>query len=109
MSFHSTPPANCSSLEIQARPHQLVALGKVEHNTQTPLKDTMVADPMGLGKTLVAIMAVANAVRSAKRFSIIVATSSCLKQWEAEFGKFLKKVCCLRNPCIHWLELTRGK
>jgi RecG-like helicase len=57
----------------------------------------MNADTMGLGKTLVAVMAVVNAVPSAKRFSIIVATSSCLKQWEAEIGKFLEKVSFLKS------------
>ncbi|KAK0125596.1 hypothetical protein ONS95_000396 [Cadophora gregata] len=111
LGLHSVLHGICPSLRIQARNHQLVALGKVEFNRTTDLKDTMIADPMGLGKTLVAIMALANAAPSAKRFSMIVATSSCIKQWEDEITKFLQpntlKILVLRDPNTSPLELLK--
>jgi SNF2 family DNA or RNA helicase len=72
--------------------YQYRALGKIEKSNIGPLKALLLADPPGLGKTLPAMMAVVKAIPTARRFSIIVAPSSCMEQWENEFKRFFVPV-----------------
>lgn len=64
----------------------------VEYSRNGPLKSMLVADPPGIGKTLISMMAVVKAISSAQRFSIVVVPSSCVDQWYSEFNKFFVPV-----------------
>jgi superfamily II DNA or RNA helicase len=64
----------------------------VERSRDGPLKALLIADPPGVGKTLISMMAVVKAIPSARRFSIIVVPPSCVDQWYSEFNKFFVPV-----------------
>ncbi|CAG8955736.1 hypothetical protein HYFRA_00011002 [Hymenoscyphus fraxineus] len=70
----------------------------------------MLADPTGLGKTLPAMMVVAESMYKG-RFSIVVVTASSLLQWESEFERFFRpktvKVLVLKDPTLSAEELLK--
>jgi SNF2 family DNA or RNA helicase len=65
----------------------------IETSRDGPLKAMLIADPPGLGKTLISMMAVVKAMADARRFSIVAVPSSCMEQWCGEFEKFFVPVC----------------
>jgi len=77
---------------VTPQPHQATAVLKIEHNAQSVFKGILIADPPGLGKTLMSMIAVVRAIATARRFSVVVVPSSCVEQWESEFQKFFVPV-----------------
>jgi ERCC4-related helicase len=67
---------------IQPKDHQLTGLAHVEQCVTSPFKGVMIGDPSGLGKTLVAAMAVVKALPKARRFSIVVVPTNLIVQWD---------------------------
>ncbi|KAH3951816.1 hypothetical protein HBH53_059490 [Parastagonospora nodorum] len=81
-------PTPCPHLVIEPRRHQYVALGKIERAMKSASKALLIADPPGLGKTLISMMAIVKSIAAAGRFSFVVVPSSCIEQWFKEFHKF---------------------
>lgn len=78
----------------------------IEHNKDTDYKAGLVADPPGMGKTLISMMAMVKAIATARRFSIAVVPASCLDRWFSEFQKFFIPVRALLFSIINNMHST---
>ena len=93
VAFHNAPmPTLCPGLAVQPYDYQLKAQGMIEFARDSAFKGILIGDPPGLGKTIIAMMAMVKAIAQAKRFSVVVVPPSCVKQWYDEFGKFFVAV-----------------
>lgn len=59
---------------------------------QSKFKGLILADPPGFGKTLIALMAIATTPREGLGPSVVVAPTSCRRQWGVEAQKYFEKV-----------------
>ena len=71
----------------------------------------LIADPMGMGKTLMVLVFIAMLKVQSKLHgpAVILVASGCGDQWMAEIAKFIKRVSALWHAGMHLIMLIHIK
>lgn len=67
-------------------------MAHIESNTQSSFKGVLIADPPGFGITLPTAMTIVRTISPGQHFSVVVAPTSLVDQWQREFVKYFARV-----------------
>ena len=90
----SCAPLKIDGMKRKAFEHQLKAAAMIVKCQSSKLKGMIIADPMGMGKTATALMAIRHHIINQTYGGpcVVIAPASCVRQWMAETRKWFSKV-----------------